>query len=51
MQYMELQENAKFKNSGVNINGSLSYLVLQTVYMVRNSAALTNLVLWTSAKQ
>lgn len=43
---MDLQENeTKFKNSGVIINGSLSYLALQAVYMVRNRAALTNFVL------
>lgn len=48
---MELQENTKFKNVGVNINGSLSHLALEVIYMVRNRTALTNLVLWTSAKQ
>lgn len=40
---MELQENTKFKNVGVN--GSLSYLALEVVYMVRDRTALTNLVL------
>lgn len=41
----------KIKNSGLAINGLLSFLALGAVYIVRNRAALINLDLWASAKQ